>query len=135
MEDCIFCKIIKGELPAIKIYEDNDVLAFLDINPVSPGHTLIIPKEHYENFSTTPNELLSKMMPVIDKISKAAKEGLGADGFNVALNNGQVAGQIIFHTHFHMIPRFKEDNLHLWPGKPYKEGEIEKVAEKIKNNL
>ena len=135
MEDCIFCKIIKGELPSVKIYEDGEVLAFLDINPVNPGHTLVIPKEHYEDFSSTPNEILSKMMPIIDKISKAMMEGLNVSGFNLALNNGKVAGQIVPHAHFHIMPRFENDGHHLWAGKPYAEGEIEKVAEKIKKNL
>lgn len=135
MEDCIFCKIIKGELPSTKVYEDDDILAFLDINPVNPGHTLVIPKEHYEDFSSTPNEILSKMMLIIDKVSKAMMEGLNVSGFNLSLNNGKAAGQIVPHTHFHIMPRFENDGHHLWAGKPYAEGEMEKVAEKIKNNL
>lgn len=135
MENCLFCKIVAGELPSAKIYEDDEVLAFLDINPVNPGHTLVIPKEHYENFSATPNELLAKIMPVIDKIWGAIKEGLGADGFNLGLNNGKAAGQVVSHTHFHVMPRFENDGHHLWAGKPYPEGEMEKTAEKIKKNL
>ncbi|MDD5043069.1 MAG: HIT family protein [Patescibacteria group bacterium] len=135
MNDCIFCNIIKGEIPSAKVYEDDEIFAFLDINPVNPGHTLVIPKEHYDDFSLTPNELLSKMMPVIDKISKAIMNGLGAQGFNLELNNGRVAGQIVPHAHFHIVPRFPDDGLHLWPGKPYAEGEMQKTAEKIKNNL
>lgn len=135
MNDCIFCKVVAGELSATKIYEDEDTLAFLDINPVNPGHTLVIPKEHYENFSATPNEWLSRAMPVIDKISGAMMEGLGVEGFNVALNNGRAAGQVVFHTHFHIIPRYPNDGHQLWRGRPYEEGEKEEVARKIKNNL
>jgi len=135
MSDCIFCKIVAGEISAIKIYEDEKILAFLDINPVDPGHTLVVPKKHYENFSETPNEFLSAMMPVIDKISKAAMKATGAEGFNLALNNGKAAGQVVFHTHFHIMPRFPGDGHELWKGKPYAEGEMEEIADKIKENL
>ena len=135
MDDCIFCKIIKGEIPCHKVYEDSEFLAFLDISPVKPGHTLVIPKEHFENFSETSNEVLAKMMAVIDKVSKAIIKAADAKGFNLMLNNGKVAGQIIDHTHFHIIPRYDGDGLQLWPGGKYEEGEAEGLLEKIKENL
>ncbi len=136
MDNCIFCKIVAGELPSTKIYEDEQTLAFLDLHPVNYGHILVVPKEHYENFSATPNEWLADAMHVADKVSKATMAGLGAEGFNLSLNNGKAAGQVIFHTHFHIIPRYSDDRLKPWPSKEYDTDEQKKeVAEKIKKNL
>ena len=135
MKDCLFCKIAKGEIPSTKIYEDEKFLAFLDINPVNPGHTLIIPKEHYKDTASTPDEVLSELIIRGKKIGKALIEGLEAEGFNFTTNNGKAAGQVIFHTHFHIIPRKSDDGLKLWSQKKYKEGEAEEVAGKIKGVL
>jgi len=135
MENCIFCKIAKNELPSYKIYEDGQFLSFLDVNPVKPGHALVISKKHYKNFSDTPNEVLGKMMDVINKVSKAVMKATNAPAFNLMLNNGAVAGQIIYHVHFHIIPRHEDDNLILWPGKKYNDGEAENLLKKIKENL
>lgn len=135
MEDCIFCKIVKGQLPSDKIFEDEKFLAFLDIYPVKPGHTLVIPKKHYDDFSRTPNEILAKMMEVIDKVSKAVVKTVEAQGFNLNLNNGSAAGQMVGHTHFHIIPRHTGDGLKLWPGREYKEGQAEDLLKRIKINL
>lgn len=134
--DCIFCKIIKGELPSTKIYEDETTLAFLDIHPVNIGHILVIPKEHFPNIYETPDEILSDMMIASKKIAIALKEAMKADGVNVTMNNNHAAGQLIFHSHLHIIPRFSNDGFELWHGKrPYQEGEKEMVAEKIKKEM
>ncbi|MBU1131428.1 HIT family protein [Patescibacteria group bacterium] len=130
--DCIFCKIIEGELPSAKVYEDKRILAFLDINPVNKGHVLVIPKEHYNNFLELPPDLLKELIVVVQKLSQPIMEAVGADGFNLVLNNGQAAGQLVHHVHFHIIPRFNNDNLHPWPGKTYQENEKERIAASIK---
>ena len=135
MIDCIFCKITKGEIPADKIYEDENCLAFLDITPINPGHTLLIPKQHYENLYDLPDETLAKLAPAIKKIAIAVKRGAGADGINIGMNNEGAAGQAVPHAHFHVIPRFISDGHHLWHGKSYTEGEAQKTAEKIRQNL
>ncbi|MEO5635154.1 MAG: HIT family protein [Candidatus Paceibacterota bacterium] len=132
MEDCIFCKIIKGEIPSSKIYEDENVLAFLDIAPVNIGHTLIVPKKHFPNIYETPDEVLMQIMKVAKKISKAVKSEMKADGVNVTMNNDPAAGQVIFHTHLHIIPRKKDDGFGMWHGRrPYAQGEKEEIAKKI----
>lgn len=135
MNDCLFCKIISGDMPSHKVYEDEHTLAFLDINPVNPGHTLVIPKKHYKNLYETPDEVLAKLMAVVHKLSISIKESLKAEGINIMMNNDPAAGQVIFHTHIHIVPRFENDGFKHWSGEPYKEGEIEKTAEKIKINL
>ena len=135
MNDCIFCKIIKGEIPCTKIYEDNKFLAFLDIAPVNFGHTLIIPKEHFKDTLETPDEILSELIIVGKRIGGALIKSLPAEGFNLSTNNGEAAGQVVFHTHFHIIPRRSDDGLTHWPKKEYKEGEAEGVAEKIKKAI
>ncbi|MBW3019722.1 HIT family protein [Candidatus Woesearchaeota archaeon] len=115
MEDCIFCKIIKNEIPCDHIYDDENFLAFLDIRPVNKGHVLIVPREHHTNLLDMPPELLEKYLPVIQKIAKATVKAVKADGCNVSINNGAASGQVIFHTHFHIIPRFENDGLKVWP--------------------
>jgi histidine triad (HIT) family protein len=133
--DCIFCKIIAGEIPSYKIYEDEKALAFLDINPVHPGHTLVIPKKHYANLEEIYNEELCDLIKAVKIIGKGMKDGLQAEGYNIQVNNDPVAGQIIPHLHFHIIPRIQNDGLHLWPQGKYEEGEADKVLEKIKEGI
>ena len=129
--DCIFCKIVKGEIPSNKIYEDEKTLAFLDIAPVNIGHSLVISKEHYPNIYETPEEIMAEMMKTAKKVSIALK-ALDADGVNIAMNNNFAAGQVVFHSHIHVIPRFTNDGFELWHGKrKYNEGEKEEVAQKI----
>lgn len=135
MSTCIFCKIIKGEIHADKIYEDEDFFAFLDITPVNPGHALLIPKKHYENLYEMSDEILSKIAPVIKKIAVGVKKGVGADGINIGMNNEKAAGQIVQHAHFHIIPRFQNDGYTHWRGKPYHENKSQKTAEKIKKEF
>lgn len=135
MDSCLFCKIIAGEIPSTKVYEDDTVLAFLDIHPVNIGHTLVIPKAHHTNLYETPDEDLAHIMAVVKKLSISIKSGLNADGINIEMNNDPVAGQIIFHTHIHIIPRFSGDGLTHWPSpRGYNEREADEVAEKIKNS-
>ena len=132
MENCIFCKIVKGEIPSSKVYEDSEVLAFLDIAPVNIGHALVIPKKHFVNIHDTPEEILGYMMRVAKNIAKAIKETTGAEGINININNEPAAGQIIFHTHLHVIPRYAADGFKLWHGRRgYEEGEKDEVAKKI----
>ncbi len=129
--DCIFCKIIKGEIPSTKVYEDGDVFAFLDIKPVNPGHTLVIPKQHYVNIHDMPDELFGKVAIAAKKVADAILK-LGAKGVNIGMNNGAVAGQVVFHAHVHVMPRYGKDSFSLWVGKEYDGNEREQVAEKIK---
>ena len=133
--DCIFCKIVTGEIPSYKIYEDENVLAFLDITPINPGHTLVIPKKHYKNIIDTPDELLQGMALAVKKIAPAIIKAVKADAWNLGANNGAVAGQIVMHTHWHIMPRFTNDGHHLWYGKPYADGEIAEVAQRITDNI
>lgn len=135
MNDCIFCKIIKGEIPADKIYEDDDFLAFLDITPVNLGHTLLIPKSHHKDLFEIPDDTLCKIGPVIKKLAEAVKEGAKADGINIGMNNGAPAGQVVFHAHIHIMPRFTNDGYKLWHGKEYNKEEAIKIAVKIRDNL
>lgn len=135
MEECIFCKIIKGKIPCSKVYEDEHAIAFLDIAPASKGHTLVVPKEHYEIINDAPNNVLEKTIDVVKKIGNALlKEN---DGFNVMQNNKKASGQLVPHIHFHVIPRNEGDNLDIarWKSSKYEEGEMEEVQAKIKANL
>ncbi len=110
-------------------------MAFLDIRPNNPGHTLVVPKDHFENIYTTPDETLARTILSAKKVAVAIKNSLDADGINIGMNNEEAAGQVIFHTHIHIIPRYKTDGFKHWPQKEYKEGEAETIAEKIKNEL
>ena len=132
MQDCIFCNIVSGEIPSHKVYEDSDVLAFLDRSPVNPGHTLVIPKVHHKDLLDMPPELGAKVMNAIQKIAPAVLKGVGADSFNLGVNNGSTAGQIVFHTHFHIMPRFRDDGKELWHGKNADQHELAKIAEDIR---
>jgi histidine triad (HIT) family protein len=131
MNDCVFCKIIKKEIPADIVYEDENCLAFLDITPVNPGHVLLVPKAHYENLYDLPDETLKQLAPIIKKLAIAIKKGVGAEGINLGMNNERPAGQLVPHAHFHIMPRFSNDGYRHWRGTAYKEGEAKEVAEKI----
>ncbi|MDP3995219.1 MAG: HIT family protein [bacterium] len=135
MQDCIFCKIVAGEIPSHKVYEDDEVLAFLDINPVNPGHTLVIPKEHYKDLLDTPPELASKLIQAVRDIAPAILKAVGADSFNLGLNNGATAGQVVFHTHLHIMPRFPNDGHKLWHGTSADQEELKKIADDIKKYI
>ncbi|MBQ6320330.1 MAG: HIT family protein [Lachnospiraceae bacterium] len=131
-DDCIFCKLANGEIPTNTIYEDNDFRVFLDAAPATKGHCLIVPKEHFDNLEELSDDVASKVFPLAKKMMKLLKEKLGWDGFNVVQNNGEVAGQTVFHFHTHLIPRYIDDgqNLNMKPSSP-KEGELEEVLNLI----
>ncbi|MFA5997249.1 MAG: HIT family protein [Candidatus Paceibacterota bacterium] len=136
MESCLFCKIVAGEIPSTKVYEDETVFAFLDIHPVNIGHTLIVPKVHSVNLYETPDETVAQMMVVAKKLSIAIKNALNADGINIEMNNEPDAGQVILHSHLHVIPRFQSDGFTYWHGaRGYNEGEADEVAQKIQTSI
>ncbi len=136
MENCIFCRIAGGAQPAEKIYEDKEICAFLDINPVNIGHALIVPKKHIRNILDADDKTLAKMFQAAKKVAVAVKEATKADGVNVSMNNELAAGQLIYHAHIHVIPRYKNDGFIMWCGnRGYDEGEIEKTGEAIRRVL
>lgn len=108
-EDCIFCKIAGGEIPSTTLYEDDDFRVIFDISPASKGHVLILPKEHSDNVFDLPEETAAKIYVLAKKVAAAVKEALGCDGVNILQNNGEAAGQSVFHLHMHIIPRYKGD--------------------------
>ncbi len=130
--DCLFCKIIAGEIPSYKVYEDDNTFAFLDINPVSQGHTLVIHKQHFSNLEEASEEQLAQTMATVKKIGQSIKDNLGAESYNLVVNNDEAAGQIISHAHFHIIPRERGDGLQPWPQSPYEEGQAEEVVSKFR---
>ncbi len=130
--ECLFCKIVMGDVPSAKVYEDEYVFAFLDLNPINIGHTLVIPKMHSVSLCDTPDETLAHLAPVMKKLAIAIKSALKADGINIEMNNDPAAGQLIFHSHIHIIPRFKGDGFKHWTSaRPYNTGEMAEVAQKI----
>ena len=133
-EECIFCKIIDGQIPSYKVYENDSILAFLDIFPLSYGHTIVIPKKHYYNFLDIPENDMGDFFKDLKIISALIKEKLKIDEFNLVQNNFPAAGQIIPHFHFHIIPRMKGDGpLKMIPGKiQAKEDDLRKIIQKIK---
>ncbi len=132
MSDCIFCKIAAGDIQAAKVYEDAEVVAFLDQHPTQPGHTLVIPKAHYDRLDTTPPELVAKLFQVVRALAPGVTQAMAAQGFNVSVNTGLAAGQIIFHTHVHIVPRTKGDGLLPWGHRDYQGSEQEETAKKIR---
>jgi len=130
MEDCIFCKIIAGGIPCAKIYEDDKVLAFLDIKPVNNGHTLIIPKEHYHWMTDTPDEIVTHAYVLAKNLMAAIKKAFNADYVSLT-----VVGNEVPHFHVHLIPRYHADNFINWPTHDYQTGEMQESLETIKKEL
>lgn len=128
---CIFCSIIKKEIKADIVYEDNYTMAFLDIAPIKPGHILIVPKIHFTNLEEVDELMLAYVMKAAKKLGKAIETSLNVSGYNVGINNGAVAGQVIDHFHLHMIPRHADDGLVSWPQGECKPEEMQKIAKKI----
>jgi len=130
--DCIFCKIANGEIPSTTLYEDEDFRVILDLGPATKGHALLIPKKHYANLFELDDELAAKAIVTAKKVAIKMKNALKADGLNVIQNNGEEAGQTVFHFHIHLIPRYHNDNAHiLWkPGKTTPE-EMEQIKRLI----
>ena len=137
-KNCVFCKIIRGEAPSTRLFEDDLVLAFLDIAPVSPGHALIIPKEHHVSITTVPEEYRARMMETAPRLGAALLRAVDGEGFNLLLSNGACAGQVVPHSHLHVIPRKSSDNFSLFPPKTadYKnEEEREAIAEAVRKKM
>lgn len=133
--DCIFCDIASKISEAEIIFENEKVIAFLDINPVNYGHALVIPKKHFDNFLTIPNNELAGLTKLTQYIAGSVKRALKADGFNIISNNGMSAGQSVFHFHYHIIPRYENDFLMRPRTIQYKQNEIGLYSEKIKESI
>jgi histidine triad (HIT) family protein len=136
-EDCPFCSIASGEAPASIVYEDESVLAFMDLNPVNMGHTLVIPREHCENMFEIPEETLTKVIAVVKRLCAALKETVDAEGLKVIQLNGKAAGQVVFHLHFHIIPySSKSDVRRVYHGRvTSKRAELDEIAQRIRENM
>ena len=134
-DDCIFCKIAAGEIPSATVYEDDDFRAILDLGPAAKGHTLVIPKSHSDNLLSVEPDTAAKALKVISKTANAIKEALGCDGINVVQNNGEVAGQTVFHFHMHLIPRYLNDGNQdklTWNHAEFTSEEIEEIATELR---
>ena len=136
MADCVFCKIVAGQIPAARLIETDKVLAFLDIAPVNPGHALVIPKRHAETLLDLRQEELHVLSFVTRRVAAAVKAAVGADGLNILQNNVEVAGQLVPHVHFHVIPRHDDDGFKLgWRQGEYGEGEMDEMLASIRQRL
>ncbi len=135
-DGCIFCKVVAGEIPATKVYEDDIVVAFLDIGPISDGHTLVVPRQHCKRLHECSAELLGEVCSRIGRIAGAVVAAMGCEGYNVLCNNGRAAGQLVDHVHFHIIPRNTGDGVfNRWPAYKYQEGQAEIIAAKVREFL
>src|SRR3989344_61874 len=130
---CIFCSIASGETPAHRLYEDEKTLAFLEIDPSSPGHTLVIPKKHVEDFTDLDSNLMGSVMGAVQKVAGMIEKGLGADNFTIGVNSGKIVGRHVEHVHVHIIPRFPDDGGHYIQGvvKRATQETLEEIREKI----
>ena len=136
MSDCVFCRILKGEIPAQKVFEDDRAVGLLDINPVAPGHTLVLPRAHHETWTDLPPELAAHLAHVAQTVARGVVKAAGAQGFNLLMNNHRCSGQAIPHAHFHVIPRKTDDGVKYgWPTKPALADELAKTAERIRQAL
>lgn len=132
MTDCLFCKIVRGELPSYTVYENERTLAFLDIHPTNPGHTLVIPKQHTKNIFEISQGDWAALSETVRMLAGKIESAVGADGINIMMNNREHGGQIIHHAHVHIIPRFKNDGLKAWSHTDYQEGGAESVLDQIR---
>lgn len=133
---CIFCKIIAGEIPSIKVHDDATTYAFMDINPGTRGHALVIPKQHAADIHDVPPDVLGDMARTAQKLATAAKQHLGCAGVNLVQSSGAAAFQSVFHIHIHVIPRYDGDGVRLpWTPKPGDKAEIAKDAEKLRQGF
>jgi len=132
-KECVFCRIVKGIEPSWTVYEDNMVMAFLDINPASEGHTLIIPRKHYETIYTIPDRELKRIVVIAKKLAEIYRKALGANAVNILHASGREAQQDVFHFHIHLVPRRENDGLDLWyKSKQRTRAELDKTLRKIK---
>lgn len=113
MENCVFCKIVAGQLPAAMVYEDARVVAFLDIAPLNKGHTLVVPRQHFFSITECPPDIQAAILQAASRIAAAMMRAVDADGFNLILSNGACAGQVVQHVHMHVVPRFPDDGVSL----------------------
>ena len=135
-DDCIFCKIANGEIPSATLYEDEDFRVILDLGPASKGHALILPKQHYANMFEIDDEVLAKAAKLAKKVITHEKEVLGCDGYNVLQNNGEAAGQTVFHFHMHLIPRYEDDDVTIgWKEHSTEDIDMEQLRQDIKKAL
>ena len=133
-DNCIFCKIINGDIPSAKVYEDEDFVIMLDIGPATFGHVLILPKEHYANLFEMPEELLAKAVKLAKSFGEKLVKALHADGMNVVQNSGLAAGQTVFHFHMHLIPRYEGDSVgELWTPGSLTEEDREEIINKLRS--
>lgn len=135
MNDCIFCKIIAKDIPAEIVYEDESVLVFVDIKAINPGHVLVVPKAHAADLASASEASVVSVMLVARRMGKALMKALKAPGFNLGVNNGRAAGQLVDHLHVHVIPRFEGDGHEHWHGTAYQDGEMAKVGQKLREVL
>ncbi len=133
--DCVFCKIVKGDIPSYKIYENEHVFAFLDINPVNKGHALVTPKEHAKDLFEVSEESYIETQKAVRLLAPEIKDAVGACGVNIMQNNLPCAGQVVEHLHVHIIPRFKNDGHKLWHGSAVSEQELNEIANNITSGL
>jgi histidine triad (HIT) family protein len=134
-DDCIFCRIAGGTAPSAQVLETHEVFAFLDIAPVHPGHTLVIPKGHYRNLLDLPDEIWQEMGRVCRRVAQAFQAAFQAEGFNIGMNNYAAAGQEVFHAHVHVIPRYRGDGLRLFPQGRYRYGEMAETGRRLRQAL
>jgi histidine triad (HIT) family protein len=136
MSDCLFCKIIAGQIPCTRVFEDAAVLSFLDIGPISPGHTLLIPKKHYGSIAEMPADEVAALFRPVAALAAAVQAAVKAEGINVLQNNGPSAGQVVPHLHIHLIPRWPGDGLGFrWPARKADPAVLAQQAEKIRQGL
>ena len=134
--DCVFCKIVAGEIPCFKLYEDDLTMAFMDINPANRGHCLAIPKAHWKDLHAVPDELIDATLHTAKRVAGAVRDTLRPDGINLVQANGSGAAQSVFHFHVHILPRRSGDELKInWGLKPGDMDEIGEVADQLKSNL
>ncbi len=135
-QQCIFCKIVAGEIPAYKIYEDNNFLAFLDANPSNAGHTLVIPNQHFSVLPQLPDNLAAALLVLVKRLASTIFETTKAEGITILQRNGQVAGQVVSHVHFHIIPRYTDDKIQdSWEPRKLTEEQFKDVQQKIVKTL
>lgn len=135
-ENCIFCKLANGDIPTATVYEDEYLRAIMDAAPANKGHIIILPKSHASNIYELEDEYVSRAFVLAKKLAVALKELTGCDGVNILQNNGEAAGQTVFHFHVHVIPRFKNDDCTIvWKPTSYEDGEASEVAKKISELL
>ena len=135
MDNCIFCRIVKKEIPADIVFENNSVVAFLDVNPTNKGHTLVVSKRHFADICETDDSIASEIFVRAKNIAHMIVRAVHADGFNLIVNNGSAAGQVVMHTHLHIVPRFKDDGLKQWPHKDISKEEMQEIKNKIASFL